>query len=526
MKRLSTALLFFLSAHAALAQSIGPDATFGNNGVVVTPESGHGAMIYSTALQSDGRIVAAGERYNDSQRHVFLVRYLPDGAVDPGFGVQGKVRTSVGTLDGACAVIVQADGKITVAGNKTVITELPGPNPSVTISSSPFLIRYLPNGTLDNTFGTNGIHHLDILNPYADKEVAAIAQLPDGRLVVGGTSTSFSPFRQMIVVCLNLDGSYSQSFGTGGLGMYSIEPGEHAALYDLCVQPDGKMLLAGYSGNASLTGPIDTRMGLARINTNGLPDAGFGTNGMLAIPLVTGGASSFDIARRIRVRPNGKILAAGASEGHLAMVQRLADGSPDPSFGTNGIVTDGSRPPADGLSMLTDGRLMVSGLRNSSGNNNVHLSRFHAAGSIDPTFGTSGNMLIDQSDKDRAYDLLIQPDEKILLAGHSEDPVSDEVSFTLWRLADTSVSTGVGHVNLDGMQLYPNPAANYLTLSFPEKPARPLAVMLFNLLGQPVLRKTVQSQVSLLSLEKLAGGTYLLQMTTDTGTRTYKIVKQ
>lgn len=500
------------------AQSLVPDPGFGNNGVVITPESGKSTVINSTALQSDGRIIAAGEYFNASDRHCLIARYLPDGTPDPSFGVQGKVMTSVGWKDGLQAVIVQADGKITAAGNVTVQTSNP-----VTISSRPFLIRYLPDGTPDSAFGINGVHHLDILNAFPTRAAAALAQLPDGHLLMGGSCLQANSMRMMLV-CLEPDGSYDQSFGSGGMATFSPQSGQDAVLFDLAHQPDGKVVIGGYSGVASLSAPPNTRMALMRLLPTGLPDPAFGTSGAQLIQVATGNPNPFDVIRKLRIRPDGKIVAAGASDAHLALVQLNTDGTPDPAFGQAGIVSDNTRPVADGLSVLSDGRLLVSGLR-TTGNNltDVTISRFSATGVPDAALGT---VVVDQSDRDRAYALTIQPDNKVLLAGHS-GVTSGDVSFTLWRFADSNTAAGTAETAaLRGLRLYPNPSGGDLYVSLPAAPARALSLCLFDLQGRLLLRREMRSAVTGLSLSGIPAGTYLLRVSHGKAMQSFKVSKQ
>ena len=96
-----------------------PDATFGSDGLVTGPDGGASAL----ALQADGRIVVAGAEPED---YAFkLVRLNTDGTLDSSFGSNGSVQTLLGSAAGASAVIVQPDGRILAAG-----ASVPGPSPA------------------------------------------------------------------------------------------------------------------------------------------------------------------------------------------------------------------------------------------------------------------------------------------------------------------------------------------------------------------------------------------------------------
>ncbi|MGA9109772.1 MAG: delta-60 repeat domain-containing protein, partial [Smithella sp.] len=123
------------------------DTTFGTGGIVITPMGSGYDIAYALAIQSDGRILAAGNSYNGSNYNFALVRYNTNGSLDTTFGTGGIVTTSIGTGDSeALALGIQSDGNILAAGK------------SPDGSNNDFaLVRYNTNGSLDTTFGTGGI---------------------------------------------------------------------------------------------------------------------------------------------------------------------------------------------------------------------------------------------------------------------------------------------------------------------------------------------------------------------------------
>lgn len=156
------------------------DGSFGANGKVTTNFTGgeylyNSNIIASLALLPDGRIVAAGTAYQDIGSYDFaLARYLPDGALDLGFGSGGKVVTDVGWYsDFASELVIQPDGKIIVAGTVYANADDIG------------LVRYHPDGRLDRTFGVDGKVWTDLLGGSEDG-AGAIALQADGRIVVVG----------------------------------------------------------------------------------------------------------------------------------------------------------------------------------------------------------------------------------------------------------------------------------------------------------------------------------------------------
>jgi uncharacterized delta-60 repeat protein len=154
-----------------------PDASFGSGGTVLTDLSRGGegqAGAFAVAVQSDGKIVAAGFNETSLINYFALIRYSKAGRLDPSFGLGGKVLTSVGGKAGgeAYAVAVQKDGKIVATGS--------GPGDFT-------LVRYTAGGKLDVSFGRGG----KVQTSFGVKSFGwafALAIQPDGRLVAAGFS--------------------------------------------------------------------------------------------------------------------------------------------------------------------------------------------------------------------------------------------------------------------------------------------------------------------------------------------------
>jgi uncharacterized delta-60 repeat protein len=127
------------------------------------------------AIQSDGKLVAAGYSYNSTPYVYTLARYNTNGSLDTTFGTGGKVTTAIGTvIDKAVALAIQADGKLVAAGYSN--------NGTQTVFA---LVRYNTNGSLDTTFGTGGI----VTTAIGTNDVAtSLAIQSDGKLVTAGYS--------------------------------------------------------------------------------------------------------------------------------------------------------------------------------------------------------------------------------------------------------------------------------------------------------------------------------------------------
>jgi uncharacterized delta-60 repeat protein len=264
------------------------DTTFGNGGIVTTNVGPDDDQAYAIALQSDGKIVAAGRRgiqfYPTDQRkgNVGLARYNPDGTLDTTFGNGGTVVSDFGQgLESyAIALMIQPDGKLVIAGE----------------SSYAFLVaRYNANGGLDNTFGAGDGFSLGYFDNNWDRGTDAVLQ-PDGKIVVVGLSGVADPYPHFAIARYDPDGSLDQTFGNGGLILMST-----VGYFDaVVVQRDGKIVALGDDGDNFL---------LSRLKVNGSADATFGSGGTVSTSFAGGALFGSDLA----LQPDGKLVAAGST---------------------------------------------------------------------------------------------------------------------------------------------------------------------------------------------------------------------
>src|SRR5690606_34298653 len=167
-----------------------------------------------------GKIIVAGTSDNGTNDDFALARYHPDGMLDISFGIGGLVTTDFGMnfREEGRSVVLQPDGKIILAGYA---------NTNINTNFDFALARYHPDGTLDNSFGTNGIQ----TNPvYTENDFGWAAALQtDGKIIVVGSS--FRNFnREISLARYNPDGSRDTGFGMDGTVITSVGTGQDAAV--------------------------------------------------------------------------------------------------------------------------------------------------------------------------------------------------------------------------------------------------------------------------------------------------------
>jgi len=275
------------------------DTGFGSGGIVTTSFAGQGSYAFSVALQPDGKIVMGGTAFvnfssDDSSNTDFAIaRYNPNGTLDATFGTGGKVATDFdGFNDDAFAVLVQPDGKIVAVGSAK--------HPTNYYDFA--LARYLPNGTIDTTFGSGGKVRTDFGTRGYDQARAAVLQ-PDGKIVAAGFAISQNGGAWNFAVArYGTNGALDTAFSSDGRTQISFGSCCQQANRVL-LQPDGKLVVVGYPNTES----TDSDFVLARLNPNGSLDSTFGIGGKVHTSFgdLNGGANG------AALQPDGKIVAVG-----------------------------------------------------------------------------------------------------------------------------------------------------------------------------------------------------------------------
>ncbi len=429
----------FVEARTGIAAGDGDlDSTFGSGGKVVTDFFGRSNGAAAIAVQSDGKIVVAGGALTALGPGDFAVaRYNPDGSLDTSFGSGGRVTTDfAGRSDNGVAVAVQPDGKILVAGAA-----------DMAVTQFDFaLVRYNADGSLDSTFGAGGKVTTDF-NGGLDA-ASSIALQADGKIVLAGYATAGDP--HMALARYNANGTLDPTFGTGGKIITDIN-GTRNFANAVAIQPDGKIVAAG----STLTIPDSfTMFALARYNTDGSLDSTFGSSGKVTTQVVSGNGEDDEIFA-LAIQPDGRILAGGranfAQDFGLARYQ--SNGTLDPAFGTNGMVTtdfSGAIDRAFGMVLQTDGKIVLAGAANltTGSTGDFGLARYNTNGSLDSTFGAGGKVITDfGGNVDNVRAVALQADNKIVVAGVTQTITAS--TFALARYLATAQASDVSGRILD-----------------------------------------------------------------------------
>lgn len=495
--------------------------------------------------------------------------FCQQGTLDPTFGTGGIVTTPFPEDNDGEAVAIQDDGKIVVVGtsytasnanirvtrylddgaldnsfgtNGTVLFTTPSGGTAVVIQPDGkilvggasgtvagldvYLARLNTDGTMDNSFGVNGSVLTDVGG--TSDVLNAMALQSDGKIVIGGTTNSGGNV-DFAVIRYNSDGTTDGSFGTGGIATFDISADDQEGEFVL-IQSDGKILIGGSSWDDAA---------LVRFDSTGNPDLSFGTNGYVTTDVALG----YNDAVSGRIQSDGKIVVHGTAEilvGPLSVqsfstIRYNSDGSLDQTFGSGGIVNTpmGNGDEANGTTMAiqSDGEIVVAGDAIVDNQRQFAMVRYLVDGTIDPGFGGGMGVLTEIGPyEDLCNSIALQPNsgEYIILVGESSDVMGDS-DLALARYENT---VGLVSFNVEDnpVHVYPNPITSESVIQYSLSGSEKVSVGLYNLAGeliQTILEDEMQKHgyhhLLLKIKSDLPGGNYLLKVETSSSIRSIEI---
>lgn len=403
--------LIALAICAAATTSATPgdlDTSFGSGGKVYTAMGPDNDVVVALALQPDGKIVAVGRCIDARHSYYFCVaRYDVSGALDRTFNGTGKVFTAVGTSTNlAVAAVIQPDGKIIVAGTCF----------SFKTDFDFCVVRYLPDGTLDNTFNGAGVPTTPI-GPGLDS-ARALALQSDGKILVVGNCQNGSG-SDACFARYTPDGALDTTFNGTGKLLASTGSTPMALLPTaLVLQPDGKIVVT-----ARCSSENKVYFCLARYLSTGALDTSFNNIGMVNTALGLGD----DLAYAVALQMDGKIVVAGscstADNFDFCLARYLPNGALDESFNGSGKVIfaiGAAYDDARAIVLQPDGKIVVSGSCFNGVTFDFCLARVLPNGALDTSLNGSGKVISPaelQYNVEGTHALVQQSDGKVVIGG-------------------------------------------------------------------------------------------------------------
>jgi uncharacterized delta-60 repeat protein len=409
------AAVCILGVPAAQARLAELDPSFGQGGIVQTGERGFPSRVL---VEPDGSFLVLMTLFTTPER-VGIARFLADGSLDHSFGSNGVATTAISDGVSGEGMTLASDSKILVVGTSFV-----GSNTYVT------LLRYRANGSLDSSFGQNGI--VQQSSPSIGREGRSVLVQSDRKILVGGWSQGFMVARydrdgKQLDPTFDGDGVAGVPGDVGGCGT-SSESGTGELLF----APGGSIIAGGECGGRTLntgTGGVLRFHGTPTPN-NGALDTSFGSGGAALAPFAQPNFDSGLIQRRGGNLVQAVQIGYGNAGARIGLAGYTPTGTLDPSFGTGGSVSfdlgTANSDPA-GVAPSPDGKLLVAAY-DGGDDGSFALVRRLANGSADPTFAPSGSLLLHVGQpgpggmsQSGASTLAVQADGRVIEAGTAHE---------------------------------------------------------------------------------------------------------
>lgn len=355
-----------------------PDNSFSTDGELMADFGGFDQFASSVAVQTDGKIVAAGTTFNGLNNDIMIMRFNADGSFDNSFDGDGIKIIDIGiSVDYGRDIAIQSDGKLIVVGSTN-------DNPTLDF----VVLRLNADGTSDNAFDSDGMVLTD-MNGFDDYARSVVVQ-SDGKLVVGGYGYTGID-SDFMVARYNTDGSLDNSFNFDGRVFSDIIGAMDDIGNSVGVHSDGTIVISGYANNG-----IDNDFAVVRYTASGMPDATFDSDGIVVTNIAGFDDQSFSCA----VMTSGKIVVSGqTSEGSsygFGLVVYDTDGSLETNYDTDGkIITYVMNDTyAQGVALQSDGKIVAAGYGYGFAGSDFVLARYNGEGcSINTAVLIAGNTI-------------------------------------------------------------------------------------------------------------------------------------
>ena len=530
---------FLLTSFFALAQSGIIDKTYGAKGFTVTSikEPRIGFPIQKTLLQKDDKLVYMTDSIDaNGVLSTNVTRLKANGTIDKTFGDNGTANFDFKVDEAVViALSIQEDGKILVSGFILIPDANGGESETQAV-----IARLNTNGTLDATFGTDGI--VQFGKPFSAEIGVAAQSLPNGKiLLIGGIYDTIGSNLATTVTRFNANGAVDNTFGTNGTFRYNETTTLLSRIpFHIALDNSGNIFL---SGQAAVTEDDPTSAFLIKITPNGTLDKTFGTDGVIEIG--DDNTDDYVFFSNAKIQTDGKIVALKnitlADETHIGRVIRYqANGKEDPTFGKSGIVTLDFGTEADAfpndLAIQANGQILVNATSidaNTFAYNNI-TTRYSKVGILDKTFGDKGIFLLTSDTTDYSFaNMLVASNNKILVSVEGDNFDVGQFQRTTFRLLNPNVTATQDISLANDLSSFPNPIQNDLTLSYTLQDAQNnISVELINLEGKMVAsfltnvsRNQGKQSENIHLNEDLTSGVYFLRIKTAELISQIKVVK-
>ncbi len=495
MKKNFTFLLVLI-ALKIYSQSLNIDFSFGNSGFVLIPET---SEIAHFDYDQGGNIICVGYTMLPlGVSRLTLARTNVNGQLDQSFGNNGVVKTQLDEKEFPYGLLIQNDSKIIVCGSISGSTGRYG-----------FVIRYNTDGTIDQSFATNGVFKTSTIGSV----IFSVTKLSDDKILLDVEKDSGTTLMK-----LTKNGVIDQTFGNNGELVLSDTNFNFFSQDSPIVLSDSKILFVG-TENSDLE---NAKIAYCKIDEHGNFDTTFGQNGKMTLDIYNNQPYVTEYLFNAKENTDKKITVNGNIGGEGIVVRINQDGTLDTTFGNNGIV-DSFYPANRKIEVQPDGKVIL-GKNKDMSNYNVgySLERLQNNGIQDLSFNNNvGHFDIDYSSgQDYLQDMKLQSQTKLLVAGSAKN-TNGVSNFALVRVDLNNDLSVQDSREVSAISVYPNPVKNLININTKEQI---VSYEIYDINANKILFKQ-QNDIKQIDVSALPIGNYILKLKTLSEEKNFKIIK-
>lgn len=423
-----------------------------------------------------------------------LIKFLannPSGSAS----AQNQINPNLpDTLSGFRDFTKDSDGRIVVVGYRHF---------DAPAYDKIFVGRYNADGSIDNTFNGSSFLEIDYSSSFMSADVFKVLVLSSGKILAVGKRANSTN----ILVRINANGTLDNTYGTNGIYNWNFMGGSYSKIHDAIELSTGKILVAG-SENDPTNNNIQTAF-VVRLNSDGTIDNTFGVSGVSRVFLGQSGKTS--LITSIALTSNGSIIVGGlgfwtgqqswdVSRGALAKLD--ADGVVDAAFGTQVIPSDYS-----GINKILVGSnddIIAGGYISTAGIRSTLFAFMSDEGVFDTSFDADGMITNSNTPNPQILDFAFQPDGKIIYVQSFYTSNFDNGMYVGRMLMGTGTND-LEETSLNQMAVYPNPSNGTTTISV----TKPTQISVKTINGTEILTTTIENQ-KMIDLSEFAAGVYFI----------------
>ena len=478
------------------SQNVALNTNFGDNGYVIN------SFVYgykTLEILPNQKILGGSFKRTSTSGiilvHIALLQFNEDGSPDTTFGNDGVVITQIENTSFINSMCIQPDGKIIICGDYD----------DTNFVTNGLIARYNPDGSLDSSFGIDGIVKMNTDN-YNFYSAGSVRLTADNKIIVAGDTGS-----QTFIARFNSDGSIDTTFSTNGVKICNTPDFQFVVEADqLVVLPDGAMLLDG----RDYTQSNNPRMAVVKYNADGSICNTFGNEGILLFDFNIDNINpQLEYFYNIKITNDNKIMLSGKVQNteEFYLIKLTSNGALDFNFGNNGIINNNKGRYV----FQNNGKIIYLKNIPNATNDFSRLGRLNQDGSDDLTFNGTGFFDLNPTEYTDGFGILrFQSNGNLIMSGGAISPLPRQIILTS-VLIDDSLSNEQKEVSASKYVVYPNPSNGSFKINSSKLTNG--KIELFDMLGQKIVQQEHINNNQTIQTN-LGKGIYLLKITTDENT--------